>query len=428
MRFVGRLFGLMLIFVILVVTPCAFWAFNIDRVAMNPQTYKTAMNTQNFYGSLVPALVDGAASDSQTDPQIRAAARSLVENISLDEWATLSDRLLPPSWLQDQVNGNIDRLFAWINGERSLPDIHFDLKLLKTRLSSSDTHAAVNIIVPKLPNCTADQERLITAGTFTEGDKAAPLLCNPESDTNRKLIEDNLTTHLITLGEAMPDTWRLIDQLQPQARTAASAVPTDSRTPRTRLTEFELARFRGFLWLDSRLIVLLFLVPLGLFALIIMVTIRSRKQFFQWLGWGLILSGIITLLPVPFMSGGSLLHPLTNMQEGLATNGQLIGSLIGGMASSIVSGLTLAVLIQVAVVIGVGFVAVIISVLLPVPEPEVSLRDVMAAQMGFTSGMGSTPRPFGSTPMMPFMPTPTPPPAPPELPDPLADLFPTDKP
>ena len=67
MRFLGRAFGLLLILLILFVTPVAFWALNLDRVTMNPQTYKTALKSQHFYDNLLPALVDGAASNATSE-------------------------------------------------------------------------------------------------------------------------------------------------------------------------------------------------------------------------------------------------------------------------------------------------------------------------------------------------------------------------
>src|SRR5258708_5549482 len=146
MSCLGRLFGLVLILLILIITPLAFWAFNVDRVALNPQTYKTALRSQNFYNTLLPALVDATAANDEGDPQIRSAAAALVKNMSPDDWALLSDKLLPSDWLQTQIVANIDQFFAWINGSHSFPDVRFDLSLLKEKLTSSDAAAVAAVI------------------------------------------------------------------------------------------------------------------------------------------------------------------------------------------------------------------------------------------------------------------------------------------
>jgi hypothetical protein len=168
----------------------------------------------------------------------------------------------------------------------------------------------------------------------------------------------------------------------------------------------------------SRLTVLLFLIPLGLLSLIVLIGIRSGKQFFRWTGWGLIVSGILALLPVPFLptlalgvAGGQQ----GNVQPGFGESGRLIGSMLSGMVHSILSSLSMAVLIQVAIAIGLGFVAVVIAVLLPQPEPEVTRQDVRREEQQLAQAMsqqspvplptpeqsGSAPRSMGSTPVLP---------------------------
>src|SRR5258708_22307073 len=150
MRLLGRAIGILLILLILFVTPVAFWAFNLDRVTMNPQTYKTALKSQHFYDNLLPALVDGAASNTSSDKTIRAASQALIDNMSPQDLTLLSAKLLPATWLQQELTGNIDRFFDWLNGSGTTPDISFNLTTLKARLTCADARSAAQIIIPKL--------------------------------------------------------------------------------------------------------------------------------------------------------------------------------------------------------------------------------------------------------------------------------------
>src|SRR3954466_11432482 len=118
MRCFGRLVAFPLVLLILVITPCAFWTFNIGVVAMNPETYKTALHNENFYTGLVPALVDAVSiddPDNQADPQVKAASKALIGSMTPLEWALVTDNLLPPNWLQEQIDRDIDNFFAWVN-------------------------------------------------------------------------------------------------------------------------------------------------------------------------------------------------------------------------------------------------------------------------------------------------------------------------
>lgn len=407
MRFFGRAFGILLILMILFVTPVAFWAFNLDRVTMNPQTYKTALKSQHFYDNLLPALVDGAASNNSADNTIRAASQALIANMSPDDWTLLSEKLLPATWLQQELTGNIDRFFDWLNGSGTTPDISFNLTTLKTRLNSTDAASAAQIIIPKLQACTASQEQALSANVPISDVSTMPL-CNPESAANRKTAVDDLTQIFKLLGQKLPDYWKLGDQI----RTFTAG------TPHQGLNEYDLIRFRASLWLGNQFVILLFLIPVALFALIIIVTIRSSKEFFRWLGWVLILSGLITLVPVPFLSPamfGFFPAMQSNIQRGAGASGNILASLVGGMVSSIFSGLTLAVLIQVGIAIVIGFVCVFISVLLHAPEPEVTHQEMMVEHLRLAAEhSGSTPAWLASAPayMAPppqsLMPTPPP--------------------
>ncbi len=402
MHWLGRALALILTVLILIITPAAFWIFNFQRVALNPQTYKDALRSQNVYEDLLPALIDALATDGNLDSANREALKGLVNNMSPEEWGILSERLLPPSWLQTQVEGNINRIFSWLDAARPTPGINFDLTELKTRLSDNSTaRQAVTVVVPRLPACTATQnsqiDQAVSAGSF---DKFP--LCNPGSSDRRQVMVETLTNVLNALGKQLPDHWDLNEQLRQAAR--GQRVNDD------------LGQLRALIWLQSRLTVLLFLVPLALLCMIVIVMIRSGKQFFRWTGWALIGSGLLTLIPVPFMPGltlGLFAGSRTNIQAGFGESGRLLTSLIGGMVASIASSLTLAVLLQVAVVIGLGFAAVVISVLLPQPEPEVTKQQVQLEQMSQVSQiplvpqtaqptgqagtmateMGSTPRP-----------------------------------
>src|SRR6266849_2723676 len=258
MRFLGRTFGILLI---LFVTPVAFWAFNLDRVTMTPQTYKTALKSQHFYDNLLPALVDGAASNTSSDKTIRAASQALIDNMSPDDWTLLSEKLLPATWLQQELTGNIDRFFDWLNGSGTTHDIYFNLSTLKARLTSADARSAAQIIIPKLPSCTAAQEQQLSANTPID-DTSKPPLCNPESADNRKIAVDDLTAIFNLLGQQLPDAWKLSDQIR----------KFTAGTPHQGLNEFDLTRFRASLWLANQFVILLFLIPVALFALIIIVT------------------------------------------------------------------------------------------------------------------------------------------------------------
>ncbi|MCC7447435.1 MAG: hypothetical protein IT324_08475 [Anaerolineae bacterium] len=399
-RWLGRSIGILLALLILLATPCAFWTFNLERVALNSQTYTDALRAQHFYDGLVPALVDGAAADTNVDPAVKAYLNALLNNLTVEDWAQISALLLPPSWVQTQMESNITRFFDWLNGTSVTPGVQFDLKPVKRNFTADKVDSVVQIVMAKLPTCTADEENKLKA---VAGETAAGvILCNPAANDVREKVVNALGSSLVNLGDKLPEQWDLVEQLR-------KAEPN----PRGRFTEFDLAQFRAFVQLQSRLSVLLFLIPLALLSIIVIVTVRSGKEFFRWTGWVLVLSGLITLIPVPFYPawlGGLAAGP--GVENGFGENGQIMMVLIGGMVTSLTTALTLAVLIQVAVVIVLGLIAVGASILLPAPPPDVSRKDVareaaLAAQQASYTPPGTAFQTSG-TPAFGRTPPPTP--------------------
>lgn len=401
MSLLSRLFALCLMIPIVLVTPCAFWSFNVNRVAMDPATYTRALETDNFYTSLLPAFIDGAANAPTTDPQVKVAFNSLIQNMSVGDWGNVSEKLVPANWLSGQIDGNIIRFFEWLDGSKPVPNIVFDLKELKANLSNTNkTRSVADIMIPRLPPCTKEQQAQIKNAPPT-GDPTKLPLCDPEKKDLRDTMAIGFAQILVALNEQIPNQWTLADQLK--------KVDSPSSGPHG-LSELRLDQIRAQIWLLQRMIALLFLIPLALLSIIIIVAIRSGKQFFRWLGWALIASAIITamtwlLLPTIALA----LHFSPDQVQDMGQSGQLIGSLVAGVVTSITSALSYGLLIQIAIAGGIGFVAVALSILLPGLPPQVTKEDVrteeafMKAQFAAASTAGSTPIP-GPTPTS--MPTP----------------------
>ena len=197
-------------------------------------------------------------------------------------------------------------------------------------------------------------------------------------------LQKQLAAGLAIIGNVLPDSWKLSDEL-------ANITPIDPgssndnvsiRPPRpNQMDNSSLAHARVDIWLQARLMVLLFLIPIALICLIVIVIVRSSKTFFRWLSWALILSGFVSLIPVIVIAvsgvggkaGGIHIYKSATGISEIALN-----SLAGGAIQSIVSTLVLGVLIQVAILIVVGLVAAFISILLTTPEPLLSDADLEA--------------------------------------------------
>jgi hypothetical protein len=161
--------------------------------------------------------------------------------------------------------------------------------------------------------------------------------------------------------------------------------PTDTMQ---RINLLELEQFRAYIRLQSRLLLLLFLIPVALLCLLIMIRIRSLKAFFRWIGWALVISGIISLLPVFMLPGinSGFSEARISIAMRLGTGGgQALGLFAVQMLEAIVNELTLSVLFQTAGLVVVGLILVFISVALPHRHDE--LDDDERARLAQTPEM-----------------------------------------
>ena len=358
--------GIALLFFVLILTstPCALWTLNIDSVAMNQDTYKTALSSQNFYANVLPGLTELLAhSPNQKDnAAVQRSLQVFESNMSDADWQELADKVLPPDWLKHEVDNNISAGFDWLNGSGTLPGFRFDLSQLKEQLTDqNNVLSAIDLLISKMPPCSLTQaKQLSNLDPTVPNGMDSFQLCNPEQSELKTAVETKVTTVITTAAGQAP---AFIDFQQELTKSNTS--------PQQVQADFD--HIRASITLGNRLVILLLLVPLALMSLIIIFTVRSTKGLFRWFGWALILSGILTLIPVPFLSGLPVLSGITTaIQQGMGGNNPLFRGLFLGIIGSITNRMTSAIMVQIGIAIGIGFIALIISVLVPAPDPALN--------------------------------------------------------
>ncbi len=412
MRLIGRIIAVLLILLMIPTTAMAFWLFNADRVATDPAAYKNALQTGFAYTDFLAAITESFSHEG-----VPRRADAVLMGITPDVWPLITPQLMPPESARKLVNTNIDAIFNWIDGTAATLQTGLDLSDLKSRLSDKYAVTAVDTIVAHLPRCTTDAAAQIDSFSSLDSFTAFPL-CNPTDDTQRVTAKTQWVAALGLIGQHMPSYWNMMSSLNSAATISPpnfgdpgsgapplpNSPPGGSRPPplssQQRIDPLQLEQGRAIVWLEERLRVLLFLIPVALMCLVVIVTVRSGKGFFRWLSWALILSGFFSLIPVlilPLFSA-SVADPRTlTVVERLGTGGQALKVLARGMIQSIISSLTLSVLLQVAALIVVGLIAAFISVLIAPPEPELTEAELHALFVAQNNIL--TPAPSSVTPM-----------------------------
>jgi len=233
----------------------ALLLFNLERRAFNPNIYKDALASRNFYQRL-PSLLG---------PELAKAAMGsnipIAKQFTSDDWAAIIRTLLPPEQLEIMTEDAITQIFAYLNDETSHP--HISLTPLKQRLSGpAGMEMAVNLIHAQ-PDCSIEQ-LVQMAASFGQ------VLCNPPQSL-LNIAKPAIQAQLNLIAANIPDQMSFIDTSTPTQKAG-------------NLRNIRLAmQF-------SPLAPLVFLFLNTLFA------VRTFKDWMTWWGWPLLWSGIMGAL------------------------------------------------------------------------------------------------------------------------------------
>jgi len=82
-------------------------------------------------------------------------APAFFKTLTKDQWASILRTLLPPNWLQSQVESVLDQGFKILDKPGAPLSITVDMRELKTRLAGPPGTDAVLQIIQSLPDCPA---------------------------------------------------------------------------------------------------------------------------------------------------------------------------------------------------------------------------------------------------------------------------------
>jgi len=391
LRWLGRLAAGLCLVLIVPTTAIAFWVFNANQVLFKPDTYRTALHDPFAEGQIVDALLNGLAVSAPRD------ALELIHQLpppALDQFNT---QLFPTDYAGSVVDGVIDPLRQWLNGQTDQPRIQVDIVPLKNNLTSVPAQTLANALVDNLPGCSATQMSRLAAFNGSRSYKDFPI-CSPShqafsppapatpgkaptaaptatvvpagtpspepaaiSRVPRTVWVTDFIQGLSLISKTLPDQWAFADE--------ANALNLSRPFQGGRFTPTQLLTIRAGIWLQQRLLAILFLLPIGLLCLIVILVIRTTKQLFRWAGWALVIGGIVSLLPILLLP--TLVFDRTQIQvfPGTALNlDQLAANALArGAAESVINALSLVVLIQVAALIAVGMLCLVLSIIIPPP-------------------------------------------------------------
>jgi len=319
----AKFLAVLFILLFSVTTPLVLLALVARGLLFNPAFFKRALAQADVYRELPRAVASQLAASVVANPPEATAEAPGVGEVGLGAVfaalppqlvETLIVRLIPPEWMQAQVESVIDQVTAYLDHGQGAPTLTISLAEIKTNLQQGALESALREFMAGLPPCTAEQ-LLTFGGEMLSGQSAMLPACQPAEVLAEVFIATAKVTAEGMLTRMLPDELNL---MQPFGPAGAAGTPP----PFMQGLEQLLSRVR----LAKRVAEVSALVPLVLLAIIALLTARTARLALRWLGAPLLTAGVLSaLLGLALYLGFGILAAAAPMPLGASGPTGLLG-------------------------------------------------------------------------------------------------------
>jgi len=313
-----RAIASLLVVVFILTAPIALLARAASQVVFSPQVMakmvgNRLLETDVARRALAEALMREML--AQAPDGSGETMGALLLGVERSDMERITEIVLPPEWGKEQVVGNLQALYAWIDDDRAFPQIKLDLEPVRSRILGTGAEDLVEVLVDAWPSCTPEQVARMGLAAVQGGSIET---CEPPEPI-RTGLAGVLADGVRLMANGMPDA---VD-LGPQVVSGGEEAQIGPFKERVRMVRF--LTLWGWLF------------PAGLLGLIVALVVRSIAGLFRWWGIPLTASGLAALAMVAPSSGlaRAFGRTLTSQLQGAPLLAELVGNLGSGLIQSI---------------------------------------------------------------------------------------------
>lgn len=282
MRSCLRVFAIGVIILTVILLAAGLVVLNLRLTLLTPAFWEGLLIRQRVYAQLSDLAVDGIFEQAPTGFEEEGGGPSGSEGPSVaaelegkfgrQAFEEFFDTLIPPAWVQQQIEQNIEAMFAWLEGETPYPYLRVDLSDIGERLNSEEGQEALRSLLSRLPPCELGEE-------FATQEELLPH-CRPPDPALDEAMEEKLPA----LQERLPED---VD-----FRKMVRIGEIDLETLKN------LGKIQQVYRVFTVASVLVWPVCLFLLALALLCAARSLDQALRWIGWPLLAAGGLAMAAV----------------------------------------------------------------------------------------------------------------------------------
>jgi len=313
-----------------------------DRDLLRENFYKHELQQANFYERVYTDVM----------PEIKDLPSyygGIV--ITTQEQDQLIRKIIPPQWLQEQVESALNSAIPWLRSETDQLDVAIDLKPAKQR-ASPVVLQFIRKKLSSLPECPPGQEPDLSRVAYGEFPDCLP--GKPGSSERIVLVDQviPLVTPYINRNIALaPDKLDLVEE----------AAEEDNRTREEFLERFDAARTITDWTINKTGLFLAYLALAVLLSLIALLNIGHLRALLRWVG-GTMLFTALPLLAIGLyahIAGPGLVE--NNMAEGVDNVPASIIKLASDLSGSAIKEISWTFVLPAIVITGIGLVLFVLS-------------------------------------------------------------------
>lgn len=208
--------------------------------------------------------------------------KPMFQYLSQAEREEILATLMPPEWVDAQLDSIIRSFFTWIDSEQPEPRIAIDLVPLKQGLLKGGLRRIIDTLIDSWPSCTTDEIEIMSQELMRTGE--IPIeICEPP-EPYRSQVLDYAVAELGKLIRGQPDKLPILDTQD---------------TTRSEIIEFkEQLQFMRSVMMWS------WFLPASLLGVIMLLIIRSMRDIGRSWGIPLLIGGLLSLMVIGIVSAG----------------------------------------------------------------------------------------------------------------------------
>lgn len=268
--------GLLLAGLVVISLPFALGLSAAHSQLFSPQWVKELV-TQEFMRSGALREVIAVSLVAEAD-----AGQAGIEQLTSEMDSTELDRLaavvVPHWWLEAQIAAGVDDVYAWLEGDRAVPEIALDLAPLRQYLFAEGGERAIDTVMSSWPPCTLSQlEFLVTE--VLEADGSIPLVACLPPEPYQSLVKEGLVLAIRQEVGALPES-------QPLTGAVVGNADAGAEYGGLKLALRTMRWLGGWSWM----------VPAALLGLTMAIMVRSLRGWALWWGLPLLVGGVLSAL------------------------------------------------------------------------------------------------------------------------------------